>query len=158
QRSRLQQLPGTNVWYLSHRFPADAEFLYQLMVNLPPSNSGSPAAAMQSALRPDPLNLSPYPARSDPLFDPVRPWRNGSMARMPAAPDNPWLAPQATVRTGELHEATIKSSVLTMANPRTVWVYTPPGPPLRNPNLLIVLDGGTTYQYRIPTTTILDNL
>jgi enterochelin esterase family protein len=45
-----------------------------------------------------------------------------------------------------------------MENPRTVWVYTPPGPPLRNPNLLIVFDGGTTYQYRIPTTTILDNL
>jgi enterochelin esterase-like enzyme len=158
QRSRLQQLTGTNVWYLSHRFPADAEFLYQLMVNVPPSNSGSPAAAMQRALRPDPLNLNPYPAKSDPLFDPVQPWRNGSIARMPAAPDNPWLARQPTVPTGELQEATIKSSVLTMANPRTVWVYTPPGPRLRNQNLLIVFDGGTTYQYRIPTTTILDNL
>jgi len=157
-RSRLQQLAGTNVWYLSHRFPADAEFLYQLMVNLPPSNSGSPAAAMQRSLRPDPLNLSPYPAKSDPLFDPVQPWRNGSVARMPAAPDNPWLARQPTVPTGELHEAAIKSSVLTMANPRTVWVYTPTGPPLRNQNLLIVFDGGTTYQYRIPTATILDNL
>src|SRR5207248_1364798 len=29
---------------------------------------------------------------------------------------------------------------------------------LRDPNLLILFDGGTTYQSRIPTTTILDNL
>src|SRR5262249_8551036 len=90
-RSQMQQLPGTNVWYVSHRFPASAEFLYQLVVNLP-DVGGSPAtAAMQRALRPDPLNHNPYPDTSDPLFDPAQPWRNGSIARMPGVPDNPWL-------------------------------------------------------------------
>jgi enterochelin esterase family protein len=157
-RSRMRRLADTDVWYLSHRFPADAEFLYQLVLNLPASSGASPSGAMQRALRPDPLNLAPYPDKSDPLFDPIQPWRNGSIARMPAAPANPWLAVNEAVRTGELHETTLKSSVLTMANPRRVWVYTPPDAQLRNPNLLIVFDGGTTYQYRIPTATILDNL
>src|SRR5438105_2865142 len=30
-RSHLQPLSGTNIWYLSHKFPANAEFLYQLL-------------------------------------------------------------------------------------------------------------------------------
>jgi enterochelin esterase-like enzyme len=157
-RSHLQRLAATNVWYVSHRFPADAEFLYQLVVNPSAASGASPSGAMQRALRPDPLNLTPYPDKSDPLFDPVQPWRNGSIARMPAVPDNPWLAVNEAVRTGELRETTLKSSVLTMANPRTLWVYTPPDVQLHNPNLLILFDGGTTYQYRIPTATILNNL
>jgi len=113
---------------------------------------------MQRALRPDPLNLNSYPDKSDPLFDPVQPWRNGSIGRMPGVPDNPWLSKKADVATGALREATITSAFLTMANPRLVWVYTSPGAALRNPNVLILFDGGTTYQSRIPTTTILDNL
>jgi enterochelin esterase-like enzyme len=156
-QAQLRRLAGTDVWYMSHQFPADAEFLYQLVVNLP-SGGPSGSSAMQRALRPDPFNLNPYPAKSDPLFDSGQPWRNGSIARMPAVPDNPWLQRKDGVGTGGLREATIRSAFLSMANPRSVWVYASPGAALRNPNLLILFDGGTTYQNRIPTTTILDNL
>lgn len=157
-RSRMNRIPGTDVWYLSHRFPADAEFLYQLAVNLSEGGGASATARMQRALHSDPLNLNPYPEKSDPLFDPSQPWRNGSIARMPAVPANPWLTRRTNVPTGTLHEATVKSAFLKMANPRSVWVYASPDAPLRNPNVLILFDGGTTYQSRIPTTTILDNL
>lgn len=157
-RSRMKRLPGTDVWYLSHRFPKDAELLYQLAVDLPEPPATSAPAAMQRALRPDPLNLNPYPEKSDPLFDSSQPWRNGSIARMPAVPENPWLTHGTNVAKGTVRAAEVTSAFLKMANPRSVWVYTTPGAPLRNPNLLILFDGGTTYQYRIPTTTILDNL
>jgi len=157
-RSRMKRVPGTTVWYVSHQFPADAEFLYQLVVNPFDASGTSPVATMQRALRPDPLNLNPYPERSDPLFDASQPWRNGSIARMPAVPDNPWLARRNNVPAGTVRNATVKSAFLTMVNPRSVWVYVSPGAPLRNPNVLVLLDGGTTYQSRIPTATILDNL
>jgi enterochelin esterase-like enzyme len=156
--SQMKRIAGTDVWYLSHRFPADAEFLYQLAVDLPVTPGTSATAAMQRALRPDPLNLNPYPEKSDPLFDPSQPWRNGSIARMPAVPDNPWLTRRTDVAKGTFHAAEVKSAFLKMANPRSVWVYMPTGAPLRSPNVLVLFDGGTTYQYRIPTTTILDNL
>jgi enterochelin esterase-like enzyme len=155
-RSRMQRLAGSNIWYLSHRFPKNAEVLYQLMVD-PPAESAS-ASALQQSARLDPLNSSTYPDRSDPLFDSAQPWRNGSIARMPAVADNRWLAKRADVPAGAMHEHTVKSAVLTMANPRKVWVYTTPGTRLEHPNVLILFDGGTTYQSRIPTTTILDNL
>jgi enterochelin esterase-like enzyme len=158
QRSQMKRVPGTTVWYVSHRFPADAEFLYQLVVNPFDASGASAAATMQRALRPDPLNLNPYPEKSDPLFDESQPWRNGSIARMPAVPDNPWLARRTNVPTGTFRNATVKSEFLTMANPRVVWVYISPGASLRNPNVLVLFDGGTTYQLRIPTTIILDNL
>jgi len=157
-RSHLRPLSRTNIWYLSHKFPANAEFLYQLLVNPPETLGGSAGAASQRSARPDPLNRDPYPDKSDLLFDPTQPWRNGSVARMPGVPDNPWLMKNRGVPSGVVHEGSLKSAFLKMANPRTVWVYTSPGAPLRNPNLLIVFDGGTTYQSRIPTTTILDNL
>jgi enterochelin esterase family protein len=57
-----------------------------------------------------------------------------------------------------MREHTVKSAFLKMANPRKVWVYTSPAAQLEKPNMLILFDGGTTYQNRIPTTAILDNL
>jgi enterochelin esterase family protein len=157
-RNRMQRLRGTNIWYLSHRLPADAEILYTFLVNLPQSDTRPPTAVIQHATHLDPLNPTTYPDKSDPLFDPAQPWRAGSIATMPAVPQNPWLVRKSDVASGTLHEDEVKSAFLTMANPRRVWVYTPPGALVRNPNVLLLLDGGTTYQFRIPTQAILDNL
>jgi enterochelin esterase family protein len=157
-RSHMQRLPGTNIWYLSHHLPIDAEILYQFFVNPPDPGAGQAGPALQRSARPDPFNPIQYPDKSDPLFDPSQPWREGSIAQMPAAPENPWLTRKSGVAAGSMHEHSVKSVFLKLANPRTVWVYTPPGAQLQKPNVLILLDGGTTYQNRIPTTSILDNL
>jgi enterochelin esterase family protein len=157
-RCQMQRLPGTNIWYLSHRLPRDAEILYQLIVNPPEASAGQAVQGLQRSARPDPLNPVQYPDRLDPLFDPTQPWRTGSIARMPAVAENPWLSRQSDTPAGALREHTVKSAFLKMANPRNVWVYTSPGAELQKPNVLILFDGGTTYQNRIPTTAILDNL
>jgi len=92
---------------------------------------------MQRAARPDPFNPIQYPDKSDPLFDPAQPWRVGSIAEMPAVPQNPWLERRSGVAAGAMHHDTVTSAFLKMANPRTVWVYTSPGAPAQNPNVLI---------------------
>jgi len=157
-RSHMQRLPGTNIWYLSHHLPIDAEILYQFFVNPPESSADQAGQALQRVARPDPFNPIQYPDKSDPLFDPSQPWRTGSIAQMPAVPENPWLTRKSGVAAGSVQEHTVKSALLKMANPRTVWVYTTPGAQPQKPNVLILLDGGATYQDRIPTTAILDNL
>lgn len=156
-RARMRRVQGSDIWYLSHVFPADGEVLYQFVVNAPDSTVDRPVLWQRYA-RPDPLNGLPYPERSDPLYDVAQPWRNGSIARMPAVADNRWLAKRAVVAAGAITRHAISSATLTLANPRTVWVYTTPGPVPKNANLLVLLDGNSTYQHRIPTTTMLDNL
>jgi enterochelin esterase family protein len=157
-RNRMQRLTGTNIWYLSRRLPVDAEFPYTFLVNLPESNTRPSTSVIQQATRLDPLNPTTYPEKSDPLFDAGQPWRAGSIARMPAVPPNPWLEKKSGVASGTLHSDEVKSAFLKMANPRRIWVYMPPGALVRTPNVLILFDGGTTYQLRIPTMVILDNL
>lgn len=156
--SHMRRLPGTNIWYLSHHLPIDAEILYQFLVNPPEVSAHQDGLALQRSARPDPFNPVRYPEESDQPFDPAQPWRTGSIAQMPAVAENPWLSRKPGVATGSTQERTVKSEFLKMANPRTVWVYRTPGLPGQNTNVLILLDGGTTYQYRIPTTAILDNL
>jgi enterochelin esterase family protein len=151
--SLMTHIKGTDVWYLTRSLPADAELLYQLVVN--PAGLGPTALR---AARPDPLNPFMYPERDDPMYDAAALWRDGSIARMPAAKDNPWLVPPAAAARGVTREHEIKSALLTAANPRKVWVHVPPSERLERPRLLILFDGGTTYQTRIPTTAILDNL
>ncbi len=156
--SHMQRLAGTDIWYLSHRFPIDGEILYQFLVNPPEPSAAGAGQLLQRSARPDPYNPLRYPAESDQPFDPAQPWRTGSIAQMPLVPENPWLVRKPGVATGSMQERAVKSDFLTKANPRTVWIYTTPGIPVQVPNVLILFDGGTTYQIRIPTTVILDNL
>ncbi len=88
---------------------------------------GPARPAMQRAARPDPFNPIQYPDKSDPLFDPAQPWRVGSIAEMPAVPQNPWLERRSGVAAGAMHHDTVTSAFLKMANPRTVWENRPEG-------------------------------
>jgi enterochelin esterase-like enzyme len=157
QRSHLRRLPGTNIWYLTHTLPSDAEVLYQFSVN-PPDNAQSQVQVLRQTMRPDPLNPNQYPDKNDPFSDPSQPWRTGSIARMPGVTENPWLTQKVDVAKGAFQKETVKSAFLEMANPRNIWVYMSPGAPLLNPNVLILFDGNSTYQSRVPTAVILDNL
>ncbi|MGE5242988.1 MAG: alpha/beta hydrolase-fold protein [Betaproteobacteria bacterium] len=157
-RNRMQRVPGTSIWYLTVSLPTDAEVMYQFWINPPDSGAGAPGRATQSYAIPDPLNAYTYPEKDDPLYDPSQPWRIASVARMRGAPENPWLVRNAGVARGTFTQHSIQSAHLTMANPRNVWVYTTPGAVPQRPNVLILFDGNTTYQRRIPTVAILDNL
>jgi len=136
--------------------PRDAEFLYQLFINVPESQPLT--AALQRLARPGPARSDDVSGQVGPLFDPSQPWRTGSIATMPAAVANPWIAKRNGIAHGAVREDSIKSVNLTQADPRNVWIYRTPGPESGEPNVLVVTDGGTTYQDRIPTPTILDNL
>jgi enterochelin esterase family protein len=157
-RNRMQRVPGTNIWYLTVPLPMDAEVMYQLWINPPDSGAGAPGRAFQSYAVPDPLNAYTYPDKDDPLYDSSQPWRIASVARMRSVPENPWLVRKAGIARGTFTQHSIQSTHLTAANPRTVWVYTTPGTVPQRPNVLILFDGNTTYQSRIPTAAILDNL
>ena len=79
QRSHMQHIVGTDVWYVSHELAPDAEFFYQISVN-PPAVDGDPAPALvRSSLHPDTLNPLQYPEASDPMGA----GGHGSIARMP---------------------------------------------------------------------------
>lgn len=157
-RNRMQRVARTNIWYLTVQLPTDAEVLYQLWVNPPDSGAGAPGSPIQNYARPDPLNPHTYPEKADALYDASQPWRIGSVARMQDVPENPWLVRNNGVARGTFTQHAIQSTHLTMANPRNVWVYTTPGTLPQRPNVLILFDGNTTYQSRVPTVAILDNL
>jgi enterochelin esterase family protein len=157
-RNRMQRMPGANIWYLTVALPTDAEVMYQLWVNPPDSSAGTPGRAIQSYAVPDPLNSNTYPDKDDPLYDAAQPWRIASIARMRGVPENPWLVRKTGIAHGTFAQHSIRSTHLTLANPRNVWVYTTPGTVPQHPNVLILFDGNTTYQNRIPTVAILDNL
>lgn len=157
-RNRMIHLAGTNIWYLTARLPVEAELFYQFFVNPPETGLDQPGPTFQRSARPDPLNPMTYPDRSDPLYDATQPWRTGSIARMPAVTENPWLSAKKGVTAGAFDEHSVNSKFLVAANPRKIWVYRSPGIQPKDPNVLIMFDGGSTYQTRIPTTTILDNL
>jgi enterochelin esterase-like enzyme len=156
-RNRMQRVARTNIWYLTVQLPTDAEVLYQLWVNPPDTGAGAPGSPIQAYAKPDPLNAHTYPEKEDALYDASQPWRIGSIARMPGVPENPWIV-RNNVAHGTFVQHSIQSAHLTMANPRNVWVYTTPGTLPQHPNVLILFDGNTTYQSRIPTVAILDNL
>jgi enterochelin esterase-like enzyme len=150
-RSRLRHLAGTDVWYVSHHLALDAEFLYEFSVN-PPAVAGEPQPPLlRQTLTADPLNPLQYPDASDPMA--AR--GHGSIARMPAVPDNPWLTKRDGVAAGVVRADSIASAILD--GTRRVWTYASPGASLRDANLLLLFDG-SIYLNRIPTPTILDNL
>jgi enterochelin esterase family protein len=147
--ARLSRLPGTDVCYKSRRMRADARFGYAFSVNdsLVPLAKATETEeeARWAALKPDPLNPHKAP---EPLV---------SLAELPAARKQPWIAPRPDVPAGRLAESRFRSEQL--GNERIVRIYTPPGydPNGKPYGLLVVLDG-RTYTSDVPAPTVLDNL
>lgn len=144
--SHLLRLPGTDVWYRTHRLPVDAEFSYLLSINPPSASQPSSTDALQSTLVADPLNPLHYRI----LTGPVR-----SIARMPAVPEDPWLK-RSDSASLELREYTIHSTVLAKEPDRKLWIYTTPGE-IRHPNLLVLLDA-EMYMKAVPAPLMLGSL
>jgi enterochelin esterase-like enzyme len=131
----FRRIGDTDVWFKTDRVPKDARFTYLLRVN------GGPLQA-------DPLNDRRFGGRS--------------VAELPNAPPQPWIANRPEIPKGQLTAHTHYSQIL--REKRSIGVYTPPGYDDRGRTpaaLLIVLDGelyGNAVDALVPTPRVLDNL
>ena len=117
----MHQIPDTDVWYLTLRLPSGARFTYQLSPNDPLTFDG-PRAAQRSATRQsDPLSRNPLSA----CPPNVSKFNCQSVAELPGAAPQPWLAAKTGIAAGRVEKQTIKSAIQKIDRP--VSVYTPPG-------------------------------
>jgi enterochelin esterase family protein len=81
-----------------------------------------------------------------------------SIASMPGAPEERWIAKEAGVPTGKVEMCALRSDLL--GSERKIGVYTPPNYNDKAPDgyRLLVLFDGFSYQNWIPAPIILDNL
>jgi enterochelin esterase family protein len=156
--STLLPLPGTDVWHRSFRLRSDWRATYQLApeddehpgdgaaIAGPPSRWGAAAARAV----PDPYNARTFPSRFGSAPQ--------SIAELPDAAPQPWVAPRPGVPAGTLSAHRLPSAIL--GNERDVWLYVPPAaaPADAGPADVLILLDGEDWATRLPATTILDNL
>jgi len=149
----MSHLADTDVWYLTVRLPIGSRFAYSLSPNDPqtvdPPRAGQRAATAQG----DPLNprrwgcSQPTATRHD----------CQSMAELPGAPPQPWIARNETIPAGKVDKHKIASDLL--KNERNLSVYTPRDYRANaRPYALLVLFDEGAYLNNVPTPVILDNL
>lgn len=141
-KSPMERVAGTDVWFHSLPVRRDARFTYRLAPNADPKADGFPTARI------DPRNKKPFPA-SAPLL---------SLAEMPDAPAQPWVAKRPEVAAGKVaEEEPIRSAAL--GGKREMRVYMPPGYAAEGePYRLLIVPDGLVYTTLIPLPVILDNL
>ncbi|MEW1614843.1 MULTISPECIES: enterochelin esterase [unclassified Streptomyces] len=146
--SLLRHLPGTDVWYLTHRLRADHRGSYRMVADISTGPAPTDPALLQRrllALRAhggaDPLNPVRIPTR----------WRDAqdSVLALPDAPPQPWADRRSDIPRGGVERHTVAAGVL--GAERDVWVYLPPDAvpfrPAREPGergrlpLLVLCDG-----------------
>jgi enterochelin esterase family protein len=148
----MEHIPNADVWYLTLKLPAGARFMYRLSVNDPIVASGPRTAERAATQQADPFNLKRW--LDEPGASKYEYW---SMAELPGAPPQPWIAKKPQSPEGKLEKHRFASALL--GNERNITVYTPYGYQKNGSasNLLIVFDENA-YLDRVPTPIILDNL
>jgi enterochelin esterase-like enzyme len=149
QRARMQQAPGTDIWYLTYRMRNDARMVYRMAPNdsLVPFESEPNFFARMSKFQRDPLNAKTFDYGGGMV---------GSLLELPGAPSDAGIQVRLEIPHGTLKEQKLSSTLL--RNERAVWIYTPPGfDSARAYPLLVVMDG-ESYTTLVPTPVILDNL
>jgi enterochelin esterase family protein len=140
----MSRLGDTDVWYKTLRFPKGARFVYQLSPN--DTLTRSPNAQRYATAQADPLNPRRVPGDPNVTRYEVR-----SVAELPGASPQPWIARRSEVPAGQVQSRQFRD--------RTVAVYTPPGYSKDDPAYpFVLLFDGTTYQTDVPAPAILDNL
>jgi enterochelin esterase-like enzyme len=149
----LTRLADTDLWYRTERIPNDARFAYGFQVNRPVNEPKDHAGWIRL--------LSQYPPQPDPLNPRAVVLQSmlGSLAELPGAPPQPWVARRPEVPKGALSEHKFKSEILKQE--RAFTLYTPPNYDAKGEECgLLVLFDGPNYQSseEIPGPVILDNL
>jgi enterochelin esterase-like enzyme len=137
----MQHLPGTDIWYISHRLPSDTRETYQFSVD--DQNIADPLNPQKQV-----FPLDEYSGMGG--------WES-SVFELPDAPPQPWFSPRPGVPAGQVVKHLFHSEILGNAYP--VWIYTPPGYSKESKpyGFLVMLDG-LFYTTLIPAPATLDNL
>jgi len=149
EQAKMNQLPGTDVWYLTYRMRNDARMAYRLAPNdsLVPFEAETNFFARMSHFRRDPFNAKTFDYGGN---------MKASVLELSEAPPDEWIDAQQDIPHGTIQESKLRSALL--KNERSVWLYTPPAyDPAKAYPLLVVMDG-ESYTTLVPTPTILDNL
>jgi len=160
--TRLQFLPGTDLWHRSWRVPTDTRCTYRFRQNV--TDPGDDPGALRQLWRDlDGVRTDPYNPREVRMAGPGgRPrYRRdlvSSLLELPGAPPQPWARARPEVRTGRVDEHELWSDVL--GNERAVWVYTPPGYPADGAHypVMVAFDGLLMVDATLALPTTLDNL
>lgn len=146
----MNQIPNSDVWYLTLKLPTGARFTYQLSPN-DPLTFEDPRAGQRAATRQgDPLSRHPESA-----CPPDTPKFNcSSVAELPGAAQQPWLVAKPGIPEGRIEKHTLKSAIQKLD--RSFSVYTPAnykadGPPNA---LLILFDGEDVAEDPYAVTTL----
>ena len=146
--STLENIPGSDVWYLTYRTRRDLRATYQFSPNDPlvmvPMDDAEAVAKQRRNYQRDPLNPNRH--------------LGSSLVELPDAPEQRWIAKNPAAPEGEVRtEAEFASAVL--GNTRRISVYVPPGyDPDGAPYPLVLVFDQSSYLTLVPTPTILDNL
>ena len=138
---KMLQLPGTDIWYITHRLPKDTRETYQISID------------GRNCI--DPLNPQKqlFPLDED---TGIGGWES-SVFELPDAPAQSWSSPRPDVPVGQVIKQYFRSQIL--GNEYPIWIYTPPGYSQEGDpyGFLVILDGWF-YINMIPAPIILDNL
>jgi enterochelin esterase family protein len=145
----MHQIPNSDVWYLTLKFPTGARFPYQISPNDPLTFTGPRAAQRTATRQADPLNPRRYQCPPN-----TSKYNCDSIAELPGAPPQPWLVAKPGVAEGRLEKQTIKSAIQKIDRPFSVYTpanYKADGPPNA---LLILFDGEDLPNDPYPVTTL----
>jgi enterochelin esterase family protein len=148
----MTRVEGTDVWFLTKRLPSGARFAYALAPNGPLVFDGPKARLQFASVQADPLNPKRWSCP-----DEASRFECQSIAELPGAPEQPWIAANPSTPRGTLERHMFTSERL--KNERRITVYTPPGYGANSPAaaLAVFFDAGS-YLSLVPTPVILDNL
>jgi len=148
----MKRIEGTDVWYVTTRFPRGARFAYQLSPNDPLIFEGPASNQRNASAQADPLNPNRWACGAS-----SSKFSCQSMAELPGAPPQPWITRKDGVAAGEVKKYSIKSEIL--KNEHNLSVYQPAGYRANGtPYALMVVFDESAYLDRVPTPVILDNL
>ena len=155
----MERLPASDVWTCTVQAPAAVRTTYAFLPDPPPLEldlarvEEQLAELMAHIAR---IQADPYNPRRATLdigeMDPV----TTSVLEGPDAPEQPFSRPRPGAPAGAWEEHLVPTALL--AEPRRVWVRTPPGYDAQQPHALLVVLDGQAWQGSATIATVLDNL
>lgn len=140
--SRLAPLPGTEIWYLTHRLRADHRGSYRLVADISPGPLPSAEGPRHARLRGLALHAMPDPHNRTPLPDSAVS-AGSSLYELPLSPAQPWREPRPDVARGSVQSH--RSPGATLGDQHTTWVYGPPSGSAGGPLDVLVLPDGERW-------------